>query len=529
MKRLYAILGILLIILSGMTYLYFSNLKTATVNSDLSLKFATQQSGLIFSMQNNKSVIDILKGQDLFNNLVGEEKVQLLDAMKSALLSRPEFNRLISDQNIYISILPGDKRQIDFLVSMQLNSTATRESFIQTLQSKNIQFEALQDLYKLSLSDTLSLYVGMEKNTLLISTAESQVRAALNNKSEADADFLDFIRKNDRLSKNSLASLYINFRKVPALLKVITPAAKSGELSMLNQQQGFAHLSYNFSKERIFFNGETRVADPNSFYALFQDLKPEKVEADKVLPDNTANYSLYCLGPYKTWQKALNNWFSKKKESEGILKRKKEINAQYHLNLEGIFPANTGSQFISFQLKNKEKLVAISLTNPDKVSQLLLDLSADYSGPIKQFKEPDILYYYFGEPLKRFKRPYYAILNNYMFLANTPSALQGFLQKYEANDLLINKKTYVDIFEQLPNTASLLFYVNNGLSQDMIINNLYSSYYKHFRDPSGLKNFDSFLYQLSADQGTYQTNLFLNTRMQKATVTTDSLQVISEY
>lgn len=526
MKRLYAILGILLIILSGMTYLYFSNLKTATVNSDLSLKFAAQQSGLIFSMQNNKSVIDILKGQDLFNNLIGEEKVKLLDAMKTVLLSRPEFNRLISDQNIYLSILPGEKRQIDFLISMQLNSTATKEDFLQTLQSKKIQYEALQDLYKVSLSDTLSLFVGLEKNALLVSTTESQVRAALNNKAEGDAAFLDFIRKNDKLSKNSLASLYINFKKVPALLKAITPAAKSGELLMLNRQQAFAHLSYNFSKERIFFNGETKIADPNNFFTLFQDLAPEKVEADKVLPDNTANYTLYCLGSYKIWQKGLNDWFSKKKEHEGILKRKKEINAQYHLNLEGIFPANTGSQFISFQLKNKEKLVAISLTNPDKVRQLLLDLSADYAGSIKQFKEPDILYYYFGQPLEHFRRPYYAILNNYIFIANTPSALQGFLKKYEANNLLINKEGYVQIFEQLPNTASLLFYVNNGQSQDMIINNLYSSYYKQFRDPNGLKNFDSFIYQLSADQGSFQTNLFLNTRTQKTEVKSDSLQVL---
>ena len=522
MKRLYVILGILLIILSGMTYLYFSNLKTATVNSDLSLKFASQQSGLIFSIQNNKSVLDILKGQDLFNNLIGEEKVKLIDAMKSALLSRPEFNRLIADQNIYLSILPGDKRQIDFLVSIQLTSTATKKNLLQTLQAIKLQVQDLQDLYKVGLSDTVSLYVGIEKNALLISTAENQVRAALNNKTDGNEAFLDFIRKNDKLSKNSLASLYIDFSKVPALLKVITPAAKSQELSMLNQQQAFAHLSYNFSKERIFFNGETKITDPNSFFSLFQELKPEKVEADKVLPDNTANFSLYCFGAYKAWQKGLNAWFSRKKEYDGMMKRKLQINAEYHLNLEEIFPPNSGTQLVTFQLKNKEKLASISLTNPDKITQLLLDLSADYAGPIKQFKESDILYYYFGEPLKRFKKPYYAILNNYIFVANNPGALQGFLQKYEANNLLINKQSYVQIFEQLPNTASVLFYMNNGQSQDMIINNLYSTYYQHFRNTNGLKNFDSFIYQLSADQGSFQTNLFLNTKAKQA----DSLQVL---
>jgi hypothetical protein len=505
-----------------MTYLYFSSLNTSRVNSDLSLKLAAHHAGLIFSIQNDKSVIDILKGQELFNNLIGREKVDLLDALKAKLLSKTAFNRMIDNQNIYISLLPGENKQIDLLLSMQINPTASQQTLLQALKNERFTVERLNNLYKITLSDSLWVYAGLEKNVLLISTAQKQISSALDGKDDKENDFLEFIQKNDKLSKNSLASLYINYNEIPSLLDAITPAAKSGEFSILNRQNSFARLSYNFSKERIFFSGETRVNDPNNYHQLFSGLSPEKMEIDKVLPDNTASYTLYCSGNYNNFQKKLNSWFEKRKEYDVIKAKKSEVNSNYHLNLEGTFPANSGTQFVTFQLKTGEKLAAVALTNGDKLSQLLLDLSAEYSGEIKQLKEQDIMYYYFGEPLKRFKKPYYAIVNNYMFLANNPSSLQTFLQRYEAGNLLINKESYTQIFDQLSNTSNIVFYINNTQSQNLIINNLYANYYKHYRDPNGLKNFESFIYQLSGDQGTFQTNVFLNTR--HAQLQADTLQ-----
>jgi hypothetical protein len=526
MKRIYFILGILFILLSGMTYLYFSSLNTIRVNSNLSLQLAAHHSGLIFSIQNDRSVLDILKGQELFNNLIGKEKVDLLNALKEKLLSNTAFNRMIDDQNIYISILPGEKKQIDFLITMQVNQNASPQMLLQAFKNEKSKIEGLNTIYKIPLSDSLAVYAALEKNVLLVSTAQLQITSALNSKDDKENAFLDFILKNDKLAKNSLANLYINYNEIPSLLEAITPAVKSGEFAILNHQNSFSHLSYNFSKERIFFSGETRVNDAGNYYSLFSSLNPEKIAIDNVLPENTGSYTLYCTGNYASWQKKLNAWFVKRKEYDGIQKKKSEISSNYHLNLEGTFAANAGTQFVTFQLKSNEKLAAIALTNGDKLSQLLLDLSEDYSGEIKLLKEPDIWYYYFGEPLKRFKKPYYAILNNYIFLSNNPGSLQTFLRKYKAGDLLINKESYTQIFDQLSNTANIVFYLNNAQSQELVLNNIYSSYYKHYRDPKGLKNFDSFIYQLSGDQESFQTNVFLNTKNGK--LKTDSLQHLTK-
>jgi hypothetical protein len=528
MKRIYFIIGFLLFLLAGMTYLYFSNLNNIQVNSNLSLKLAAHNSSLVFSIQNNRSVLDILKGQELFNSLIGKEKVALINALQSTLQSKPELSQLIDNQNIYISFLPGENKQIDLLLTMQVMSDAKPETLINSLKSKNIDVAHTNNLYTIKLSDSLTIYLGIEKNVVLVSTAAAHITSALSSKGDQENTFLEFIQKNDKLSKNSLASLYINYNQIPLLLKAITPAANSAEFSILNKQNAFAHLSYNFSKERIFFSGETRINDTNSYYNLFTALRPEKIDVDKILPDNTANYSLYCTGGYPAWQKKLADLYVKGNISAAIQAKKQEINSTYHLNLDGTFLPNTGTQFLTFQLSNKEKLAAISLTNPDKLRQLLLDLSTDYSPTIKQFREPNLLYYYFGEPLKLFKKPFYAIVDNFIVVANTPGAIQQFLEKYNANRLLINNDAYTRIFDQLSNTANILFYVNNSLSQSLVIDNLYADYYPHYRDKNGLKNFDSFIYQLSSDQTSFQTNLFLNTKGGKlpaeSSLQADSLQ-----
>ncbi len=513
MKKIYITLCVLLVILAGMSYLYFAGLNTSSSKSDLSLRVASRNAAMIFSIQNNKSVIDLLKGQDLFNNLIGQDKVRLLDALKANILSGNALNDLIDDQNIYISVFPGNSRNLELLFTVQLNSEANEKILLQSFQAGNISLKPLNSIYQITLSDSTSVYMGIDNKVVVLATSPLLLMETLNTRSDkAENDFINFISKNDRLARNSLASLYINYNKISGLLKAITPRGASSTFTVLNKQDSFAHLSYNFSKERIFFNGETTVNNQNSYYALFTDLKPEKIMLDKVLPSNTASYALYCLGDYAKWQKELIRWLSRGKQDNNIQTKIKEINAKYHLSLDDTFPRYTGSQFITFQLKNKEKLAAISLTNGDKLNQLLLDLSDTYAGDIKLLKESGIFYYYFGEPLANFKRPYYVIMNNVMFLSNTPSSLVGLLAKYDQNDLLIREESYTRIFEQLPNTANILYYINNVQAQGIAINTLYPNYYPHLRNPNGLKKFDSFIYQLSGDKNSFQTNMMLNTK-----------------
>jgi hypothetical protein len=512
MKRIYFILSSLLIAISAMSYLYFSNLNTGNSQLNQSLKMVVQNATLIFSFQNNKSVVDILKGQELFDNLIGKEKTKALQSLRAAL-SSPELTAMIQDQNIYIGFYPGTGKNMELMLSVHINPETDAQTMLLELKRHKATVKPNGNFNQIQLADGSTFFLTIKDRVVLIATAAKEIESRLSKiESNEEIDFISFIQKNDRLSSNSLANLYINFKQLPALLNTITPYFSKGDLALLDRQQAFARLNYNFSKEKIYFSGETNVKNQDSYFSLFSHLKPEKLDLDKILPENTASFTLYAFGEFKSFHKSLKTWFQIRKEDKTIEQKIDAINQQYRLNLDDVFLANTGSQAITFQLENKQKLAAVKLTNGDKVAQLLLDLSDEYNGDIRLLKEPDLLYFYFGEPFKNFKQPYYLIINNYILFAPYASSLQDFKNHYQNNRLLMMDNSYADISKQLPLTSNILFYLNNERSQQAILNTVYPAYYEHYTNLEGLKVFNDFVYQLSGDEGSFQTNMLFNTQ-----------------
>lgn len=511
MKKIYLIITALVILISWMVYLYFSSLNKNSNQSDQSLRLVSREAGMIFSFQQDKSVLDILKGQELFNKLIGTQKTEALKSLQESM-GTPFLNSMIQSQQVYIGFYPGKQRNLEFMLAVMINPEIKDNSIITRIQKNKIDIKPIGQFYEFGTMDGIKFYLTLKDRVLVVASAPELI-LGLENPATNDngQSFLNFIQKNDRLAKNSLASLYLNFKRLPGLMKSVTPYFNRGDLAQLNQQNGYARLSYNFSKEKVFFSGETKVENANSYFSLFQSIKPEKIIIDKILPDNTASYTLYSFGNIKSFNTGLRSWFKAKKEDEKIQKQIEALNQKYRLNLDGIFPVYSGTQGVTFQLQDKQKLAAINLVNGDKVGQLLLDLSEDYDGDIRLFKEADLLYYYFGEPFKSFKRPYYVIMDNHIIFAPYASSLMDFKNKYQANKLLILEDAYAEVYSQLPLTSNILFYLNNKRAQNIVVSTIYPEFYNHYRKNSGLNEFDSFVYQLGGDTGSFQTNILFST------------------
>ena len=82
MKRIYITIFVLFAAMVSMAYIYFSKLNKDTNDNDISLYAATAKSGLIFSLQNDKSVLDLLKSQDLLQSLLPEPTLQSLQSLQ---------------------------------------------------------------------------------------------------------------------------------------------------------------------------------------------------------------------------------------------------------------------------------------------------------------------------------------------------------------------------------------------------------------------------------------------------------------
>lgn len=499
---------VLLIAMIAMVYLYFSNLNKNNGANDLSLNTVAAHTGMVFAFDHDKSFYDILSRQDLFQCVLGASKANQLGAIRNQLLEQQDFNAFLEGQKIYIGFLPGATNQVDYLICTQLKEAISLSQFLSTYLPKQIKTTSIKDAVKLSFSDSLAVYIGIKDKLLVLSDASEQVQKIYSNEQAKTSNFAKYIKENTGNTKNSLANLYLSFDALSPLLKNILSSPISGEWSVFNQKETFATLNYNFSSEKLLFNGTTTLIGENNYYNLFSELPEQKILVNDLLPKTTANYTIYAVDNYKNWYPKLSKWLSSQKGNEQLLQREQIISTKYGLDLKQLFPNYFKNQFITFQLASGEKLGGIALSNGEKVGQLLLDLSADYAPDIKIFREADIPYLYFGEPFKKFEKPYYTIIDNYLVMANYASSIQVFLTNYRNDNLLVNDEEYQHFNDQL-SAATLSFYINNKNSNAIFSRNLKAPYFKHYQSSNGFKNFEAFSYQLSGDKGKFLTNVLL--------------------
>ncbi len=516
MKIFYLTIAILLIAMMTLAYLYFSKLNKDTDDLEISIYAATEKAVLIFSFQNDKRVLELLKSQNLLQSILPEENLKSIQVLQEELLANPGINSQLYNANIYLSFIPGDNKDFSFMLSTQLNQKQDPAILLNSLKKVGINVEQLTNFNRITLKDSSTFYLAQKNKLLLLSKSFKAISEALKATEEKNnKKFINYINSNLTLSKNSLATVYMNLNYLKDWQKVVTP-------KRINQQDAFANFSYSFSKERILFNGSTTINDNNSYLNLFSAFKADKINIDAIFPENSANYSIYLINNYANWRKGLTNWFIAKKKMPAIDKLTKRINTNYNLDLEATFPKYFKNQIATFELKSKETFGVINLSNGDKLRQLLLDISIDYNDDIKGLKEPDLLYAYFGEPFEQFRKPYYTIIDNYMVFSNYPSSIQVFLNSYKNNKQLINNKDYMDTYNQLGVNSSIVYYYNHKNSENIALSDLYLPFYKLYKADQHFGQFNSLVIQMNSDQNKFQTNVLISKKAEPKTDTIPS-------
>ena len=511
MKRILVLIIVLLTAIVSMAYLYFAGLNADKKNNDYALYSAAVNSAFIFAFQNDKSVLDILGGKSLLKDLIGEEKSAELQSLHTFLLGKPALSQLTDKQNIYIGLVPGNDKTVDFLYTTEISTGANKTLLLSALKSSGVDCrDTLKNMIRLDLPDSSTFFLAIRDQVVFLSSTFTAIEHALLKNPEKSSKFAEYILSSSRLSKSSLAEIYINYQMLPELLKTAIPGKLNGELGVFNDKDAYAALVYNYSTEKILFNGATKINDTKSYFQLYATFEPQKVTISNILPKNTASYTAYTISNYQQWRKGLDQWFKDRNETSKTIALRQDISNKYRLDPEQVLPKYFKNQLVTFQLSTGEKLAAIDLSNGEKLAQLLIDLSVPYNEDIKVFKDSELLYSYFGEPLRNFKRPFYVIIDNYLVVANNASTLQSFLNSYKRDDLLMNDAEYVRSVNQLPNSSAITFYLDLNNVQNILLRNVYLPYYKHLRNKNGLGSYSSFICQLSGEGDKFQTNILLN-------------------
>jgi hypothetical protein len=506
MRKIYILLILLTLGVTGMAYLYFSNLNKETSASDNSLNIVSASAPIIFTFENDKSFYEILSGQQITDNILGEEKSKLLGALRENIVKNNNINQLIEGEKIVVGFLPGEDNKVDFVMATQ---TKKAQLDLALFTKLNVSLKKEGNFHEVNFGDSVKFYLAINQKSILISNSLK----ALNQISSVDKTkkngFAEYIKQNIRVNKNTLANIYIDYAKLPSLLKNILNTNLTGELSIFNKQDTYASLSYNFGSDKLLLNGYTDIQNPQNYFKLFVDQKEQKINIDQLFPEQTANYTVLAIDDYQKWSSALKNLQKEQKEDIKISQQYEAISEKYRIDISQTFPRYFNKQLAILQLGSGEKIGIIEIKNGDKLGQLLLDLSSDYAPDIRIFKEANLLASFFGEPFKKFERPFYTIIDNHFVVANYASTLQVFLNSYKNDHLLVSTQTYAHFKDQTSSTATIAFYINNKNSSDIFGRNLKPAYYKQYRSTKGIKEYSSFGYQLSADNGKFMSNIVL--------------------
>ncbi|SOD18956.1 hypothetical protein [Pedobacter xixiisoli] len=519
MRKIYILLVLLMLGVVGMAYLYFSNLNKEASASDNSLNIISANAPLIFTFENDKSFYEILSGQEITDNILGEEKSKLLGALRENMIKNSNINALIDGEKITIGFLAGDKNSVDFMVATQ---TTKAKIDLAMFTKLNVSLKKEGNFHEVKFGDSAKLYLAINQKSILFSNSLAALNKAANVDKAQKNNFANYIKQNIQVNKNTLANVYIDYAKLPVLLKNILNTNLTGELSIFNKQETYASLSYNFGSDKLLLNGYTDVQKPQNYFKLFVDQKEQKINIDQLFPEQTANYSVFAIDDYQKWNSALKALQKENKQDAQIEKQHQAISDKYRIDINQTFPQYFGKQLAVLQLKSGEKMGIIEIKNGDKLGQLLLDLSSEYAPDIRIFKEADLLANFFGEPFKRFERPFYTIIDNHFVVANYASTIQVFLNSYKNNHLLASTDSYTYFKDQTSSSATIAFYINSKNSNDIFGRNLKASFYKQYKSQKGLKDYNAFGYQLSADNGKFMSNILLLKNQTKSEI--DSLK-----
>ncbi|HEX7367628.1 MAG TPA: hypothetical protein VF273_11055 [Pelobium sp.] len=516
MKKTIIIISALCLGIIAVTWLYFKKINAAKVSNEQIFTVLPPDASIIFEYKNEAYFYDIFKEFTLFGDILGKDNINHLAALKDIFINDAAIGSAFLQNDLFFSIHPTSQYVADILIVAPIVAeNSDKESLINALRSKYkiSQSPAAENtIYQLAFNNKSAFSFFIYKNLLVGSFNESLVKKSIAQVEEGhnNSNFkVDFATQRN---KNSIANLYINFSKIRDLANHFSSRKNPYETYFLKSIDASASLNINYQKNAFMFSG---ITNPNlkakNYFNLFLNQQPGDITLVKHLPYDVASYSLYYVSDYKKFKQELKELLIYQKEYDKLKEQIESISTKHAINLDKEIMPVLGKEFGVFQLASGDEIGIVKTTNTKRLSFLLSTISTEIATNIRRFDDSFILYNYFGDPFKRFRRPYYTTIENHLIVANSSTALNRFVANYKAQKLISLTDKNIDFQQYLSNQGNIFYFIHNSNSKAIIRSFLSKSAYKNFRD----SNFNwsaiyGFAIQFSADKDKFFTNLYMN-------------------
>ena len=530
MKIIFGITGILLIAVFSVAYLYFSNLNVNSRSNDKTLAGIPSDASVIFRFSNDKSLYDIFRDYTVFDAITGKERKEEITWLKHTLIDNEELYSSTLGQKIFISFHPSEEDKVSLLWLMPLKEDfKLADAEIVLKKEPNSQLKITEDmgvsLLEIKNNDIdRTFYLSIDRGIATGSFSKVLLLQSLDKDSKKiSPEFIREINNSIQKDQNGIANLFINHSN-PGFLKSFFKQKTNENFSLFNSFYGHSSLSMNYKRDALMFYGITRIANNKKGYInLFMNQKPVKNTIKKIIPSNLSNYISYGISDYPLFHNDLKLLLEQRNELKTLSEHIKLITSETGINTDRDIKKLWGNEFSTLQLSTYETLAIIRISNGRQMSFFMEPISSMYSNTVRKLNYANLFYYYFGDPLKKFVLPFYAVTDNLIIISNSPVSVQRFLRDYNSEKLLYNTEAFTQFDQLVADQSNISFLIHFDNSGNLLKRLLKKSYSDNFKSSKyGIKDFYGLSYQLTRNNDHFFTNFYLGSK-KGATDSKDSI------
>lgn len=507
----------LFIVVLTLAYLYFSNLNGKSRNNDRILSEIPADASILFQYPNDKSLYDIFKDYTLFDTIIGTQHKNKMHLLKKLHTEYHKLADITEGQKVFLSFHPAKTESVEFLWSVAIKGKQSIENLESILKessgketiTKNKNNQNIFEIKSPGLKQP-TLYICIDKGIIRASYSVNLLQKSVNPDSKKiSAAFIKEINAGLRQDANALANLFINYDK-PGFLKPFFRRKLSQNLELFESFSGYSSLELNYKSDVLMFNGITKTSpDKSSYINIFLNQKPVKNTIKRVMPYNTSSSITYGISDYSSFKNDLKQLFKNRAELDTLNKQLETIYTETGINTERDIVPLWGNEFSTLHLSTFENLGIIKVKDGRKLQFFLDPLSAEYSEFVRKMNYDNLFYSFFGDPLQKYSKPFFTIIDNLLILSNSPVSINRFLHHYNTERLIYKSDAYMQ-FDQLvaeQSNVSFAIYLSNAKS--LLNSSLRKGYSSTFSSKLyGFRDFYAVSYQLTGHKGYFFTNFY---------------------
>ena len=471
-------------------------------------------------------------------------------ALDSILTNDRRTAEMVKKSELMLSLHQTGKDKFDFIAYMPLISRNSDNQLISLIE-QNTATKAIVTGRKYSGSKIFDVNFSDQKGhdfsfcfsggLAIVSPSGILIEEAIRQLGQPGTEDLGdgFLQVSRTAGQNVEANIFINYKTFPLILSSFINDKYENSVEKLSIFADWGELDVSLREDVLLFNGFS-VIDPkaNDYLDIFLKQTPQKTEIEKVIPEQTAAFIVFCIDNFPEFKKKYREYLKASGALEDYQSDINELNDLYDIDLERMFYSfmdkESGilltdiknydrDQNTFFILKTKSQSQAedqimdiigkAAEIEHSKKQDFIQDWKIDNETEIKIYKVPlpELASKLLGRIFEGIKNQYCTFYDNYLVFGNSIPALGKYIHTILLQNNLSSNIEFNKLSNFMSSQSNIYLYVDISNSIDLLQGYMSSKAAAGFNEQKEhMINFNSLVIQITNEGDMFYKNILLN-------------------